>query len=643
MADDASPKPSPLAVPAGASGHPSRHTYTSSGHLGSLLGGLHDLRRNGVLGMFAGGLREAQQTEIPVHGVTYLAVSKLLDFIYTSDIELDLDNVQEVLFAATLVQLEDVIGFCCDFLYYCLDESNILEVHKLANMFGLKQLEAKVHSYILRNIQTLSRAEVYRQLPEEEVLRVLSSEELEVLSEKEVYEAALHYHYSPEQVETDQVCLQDNLRMLEAVRFCLMEKPVLQRFYSKLVDPCPLKESVAWALRYHDQELLQPVLQGPLTQPRSNYRCILAFGGMHASSSAPDTEAAKGSLFQVFHPGWGEWRKLPAAQAPHMSNQGVAVLNNFVYLVGGDKNTGSFSAETCCWRYDPRHNRWCSIKPLRRQHADHCVCVLGEHIYAVGGRDYSHEMDSVERYDPHTDTWEYVAPLKRKVYAHAGAVLDGKMYVTCGRRRSAYLRETYSFDPATECWEACSDGPVERAWHGAATLNGRLYVIGGTNDEHCLSHLYIHFQPSNGDRLCADVDCDDPPLCLSRTVLQVACFNPAYDSWSLVSPLPVGHGEPGVAVLDGRLYVLGGLSHDRGDRGNRTRYVNVYDPEADRWEAGTPFEGHVSGLAACVLPLPLAVLGQARGWPHRCAPKRAFWEEEVDDDDMHNSGYSSED
>ena len=55
--------------------------------------------------MFAGGLRETQLTEIPVLGVTYLAMTKLLDFIYTSEIELDVDNVQEVLIAATLVQV----------------------------------------------------------------------------------------------------------------------------------------------------------------------------------------------------------------------------------------------------------------------------------------------------------------------------------------------------------------------------------------------------------------------------------------------------------------------------------------------------------------------------------------------------------
>lgn len=55
--------------------------------------------------MFAGGLREMQQTEIPIHGVTLTAMTKVLDFIYTSELELDLDTVQEVLCAATLLQV----------------------------------------------------------------------------------------------------------------------------------------------------------------------------------------------------------------------------------------------------------------------------------------------------------------------------------------------------------------------------------------------------------------------------------------------------------------------------------------------------------------------------------------------------------
>ncbi|XP_042278392.1 kelch-like protein 22 isoform X1 [Thunnus albacares] len=614
---------------AGSPGRPGRQTYRSSAHSRSLLEGLLALRQSGILfdvvllvegrpiqahrillaascdyfrGMFAGGLRETQQKEIPIHGVSHMAMKKILDYIYTSEIDLDPECVQEVLIAATLVQIENVIGFCCDFLFSWLDESNILEVHHLADLYGLQQLNARMHSYMLRNIQTLSRADVYRQLPQDEVFRALCSNELQVNSENEVYEAALYYHYSPEQVETDQVYLQvslkDSLKMLEAVRFCLIEKQVLQRLYGKL-NQCPLKDFVSAALRYHEQEIWQPILQSPLTQPRSTFHCILGFGGMFTSHTDNDR------LFQVFHPSWREWRTLTAAHAPRMSNQGIAVLNNFVYLIGGDKNTSGFLAETRCWRYDPRHNSWNTIQPLQQQHADHCVCVVGGHIYAIGGRDYSNELDTVERYDPHTNMWEFVSSLKREVYAHAGAVVDGKIYITCGRRGMAYLRETYCFDPAANHWTGCAEGPVERAWHGMAAVNGRAYVIGGSNDEH-------------GYR---------------RDVLKVACFNPTANSWSLLSPLPSGHGEPGVAVLDNRIYILGGRSHDKGDR---MKYVHVFNTDTDEWENETEFKERVSGLAACVVLMPPAVIAQARSWEQRT---KASWEE-VDND---NSEDSSED
>lgn len=56
-------------------------------------------------GMFAGGLRETQQKEIQIHGVSYMAMTKIIDYIYTSEIELDLECVQDVLNAATLVQV----------------------------------------------------------------------------------------------------------------------------------------------------------------------------------------------------------------------------------------------------------------------------------------------------------------------------------------------------------------------------------------------------------------------------------------------------------------------------------------------------------------------------------------------------------
>lgn len=615
----------------------SSQTYRSSAHSQSLLDGLVALRNSRILfdvalvvegkaieahrillaascdyfrGMFAGGLREMQEKEVQVHGVSYTAMCKLLDFIYTAELELNLENVQEILAAACLLQIQDVIGFCCDFLISWVDDDNIMEVYKLADLFGLSQLSAKVDAYILKNFLAFSRTPAYRQLPLDKVYSLLSSNQLEVGSENEVYEAALHYHYTPEQVETDQVSLQDSLKLLETVRFCLMEKHVLQRLHDKL-NGCPLKDRLAAALQYHEKEALQPVLQSPQTQLRSEFRCIVGFGGMYSSRSETLSDEAK-----FLNPVTGEWRSLTAAQAPRMSNQGIAVINNFVYLIGGDNNTRGFRAESRCWRYDPRHDRWFQIQSMQQQHADHCVCALGGYLYTIGGRDYHKELKVVERYDPQTNTWEFVDPLKQEVYAHAGAVLDGKIYITCGRRGPIYLNETHCYDPETNQWESRAASPIGRAWHGMAGLNGRVYIIGGSNDN----------------------------LGYRRDILRVACYNPAIDEWTTVSPLPSGHGEPGIAVLDHRIFVLGGRSHNRG---SRTDYVHVYDDEVDRWVNGTTFDDDISGLAACVLVLPRSVVMDTE---NRTSERRSFlishnrtFDDVMSLDDSDESELSSED
>jgi len=56
-------------------------------------------------GMFAGGLREMEQEEVHIHGISYNAMCKILNFIYTSELELSVNSVQETLAAACQLQV----------------------------------------------------------------------------------------------------------------------------------------------------------------------------------------------------------------------------------------------------------------------------------------------------------------------------------------------------------------------------------------------------------------------------------------------------------------------------------------------------------------------------------------------------------
>ncbi|XP_060699848.1 kelch-like protein 22 [Hemiscyllium ocellatum] len=598
-------------------------TYHSSAHSQSLLDGLVALRNSASLfdvtlivegksieahrillaascdyfrGMFAGGLREMQEKEIFLHDITYMAMCKILDFIYTSEMELNLNNVQDVLVAACQLQIPEVIDFCCDFLVSWIDDENIIELYRLAEHYSLTQLSNKIDLYILQNFLNISKTVTYRRLPLAKVQSLLSSDKLHANSENEVYEAALLYHYSQEEIDKDQVSLHDPPKLLEMVRFALIEQHTFQKLYNRL-SPCPLKEVLADALAYHQNEILQPVLQTPQTQLRSEFHCVVGFGGMYSSQDEDLSDEVK-----FLNPLTQEWRTLTQAQMPKMSNQGIAVLNNFAYLVGGDNNTSGYRAEVSCWRYDPRHNRWTRIQSLQQPHADHCVCVVGEYLYAIGGRDYHQELNVVERYDPRLNSWEYVAPLEKEVYAHAGAVHAGKIYIACGRSGRSYLKELHCYDPEANQWEMKASAPVERAWHGMAAVQGQLYLLGGSNN-------------ANGYR---------------QDVMQVSCYSPERDQWSTVSEMPFGHGEPGIAVLDDRIYILGGRSHDRY---TRTDYVHIYNVTEHCWEQAPDIECANSGMSCCVLTLPRQVVedwgGQTPRKPSERACRRAYMLPEV--------------
>ncbi|XP_042333834.1 kelch-like protein 22 [Sceloporus undulatus] len=595
-----SPDPPPLSSSSSSSlgkGPPSK-TYRSAHHSQSMLSGLGALRERGVLfdvalrvegrallahrillaascdyfrGMFTGGLREAVQEEVQIQGVSYTAMCQILNFIYTSELEVRLSNVEEILAASCHLQIPEVMRFCCDFLAAWVDADNILDAYRLADLYALRRLSDHLDAFVLRNFVGFSRTQAYRRMPLDKLLTLLGSDALQVASENEVYEGALLYHYTAEDLEADRISLAQQPPLLVAVRFTLMDAAVLQRLHDRLAA-CPLKETVAASLAYHRDEAFQPVLQTPRTRLRSQFRCVVGFGGMREAQSAVLTRQA-----WILNPVLRGWRQFATTSAPMLSNQGVAVFNDFVYLIGGDNNVRGYRAEARCWRYDPRHNRWFQIRSLQQEHADLAVCVLGKHIYAVAGRDYREDLCEVERYDPWTNAWEYVAPLRKEVYAHAGATLEGKMYIVCGRRGEEYLKELRCYDPAANCWEDLPDSPFRRAWHSMAALMGKLYVVGGSAKE----------------------------MGFRKDVLEVACYSPNSAQWTTVAPLPSGHGESGLAVLDHTIYVIGGRSHNRG---KRTDNVRIYDAQRDRWEQGPSLEKDVSGMAACVITIPRSVV-----------------------------------
>ena len=77
-----------------------------------------------------------------------------------------------------------------------------------------------------------------------------------------------------------------------------------------------------------------------------------------------------------------------------------------------------------------------------------------------------------------------------------------------------------------------------------------------------------------------------------------AVITPSYSAssqtWTTGTSMPTARLEVGGAVLNGKIYVIGGYN----ENGVRTDVVQAYDPQTDRWSKASPLIEPVDHLAA---------------------------------------------
>lgn len=99
--------------------------------------------------MFSGfDFEESHQEKITVQGVDFHALELLVEYVYTSVVDVTEENVQVLLTAANLLQLTDVRDACCDYLQTQLDPSNCLGIRDFADIHGCVDLLNYADTYI---------------------------------------------------------------------------------------------------------------------------------------------------------------------------------------------------------------------------------------------------------------------------------------------------------------------------------------------------------------------------------------------------------------------------------------------------------------------------------------------------------------
>ncbi|GMR30168.1 hypothetical protein PMAYCL1PPCAC_00363, partial [Pristionchus mayeri] len=197
-------------------------------------------------------------------------------------------------------------------------------------------------------------------------------------------------------------------------------------------------------------------------------------------------------------------------------------------------------------------------------------------IIVCGGYDRGDCLRSVEEYDVGSGSWSVLSPMINERGRFDTSVLAGKVYAIAGSNGGNDLKSCEVYDRKTNKWAKIKSLDKPRSHNGCAALGELLYTVGGTYD--------------------------------SLPIKEIERFNPSTGEWSCVAPMEIARYQAGVIAWKGLLVATGGC-----DRWACTDTVEAYDPKTDSWRQLARLRTPRRGCACAIYRDQLMVIGGSDG------------------------------
>jgi N-acetylneuraminic acid mutarotase len=168
-------------------------------------------------------------------------------------------------------------------------------------------------------------------------------------------------------------------------------------------------------------------------------------------------------------------------------------------------------------------------------------------------------------------SWQMRAPFPAPPAEFLAVAASGKLYLFGGLAPKFVPRGlVYEYDPATDVWTAKKPMPLPSHHLALAEYNGKIYSFGGFK------------LPASGEIAWEPIDNSWE-------------YDPATDTWKPLKPMPSKRGGGAAAVVNGKIYVIGGAGVHPGSKNapllmgpNGTPHRSVgtveeYDVASDTW------------------------------------------------------------
>jgi kelch-like protein 17 (actinfilin) len=501
--------------------------------------------------MFTSNMAECGQDRVRLKELDASSVLQVVRFAYSAEIEVTEKNVQQLLPAASLLQVEDVVAVCCEFLAGQLEPSNCLGIKSFSETHGCHNLVEQAKQFAVHHFNDVRHTDEFYILSAQELIELISRDDVCISTEKDVYDAVLEWiSYDADNREPLAVSVLEHVRLPLLSRHCLVNEvaanPIVKASGQHL-----LVEALSYQLMPEDRWKVS----GPRARPREPAGLserMFAVGG--------------GSLFAIhgtcesFNPSSNTW-SIVAGMNTRRARLGVASVDPLVFVAGGwDGSSDLVLVEA----YNPLDNTWVYVHPMGTRRSCLGLSALHRLIFAVGGFDGSSCLNSSECYDPLTDQWIAVSAMNvRRRYVRT-CVCDDVLYACGGFDGTAHLATIEAFDPRHGKWIHKPSMMTKRSSCSVTALNGCLYAIGGHDGTAILN--------------------------------TVERYDMRNETWSVVAPMIIRRSTQDCVSLDGKLYVAGG-----NDGSSSLSSVETYKYQSNEWVLVTAMNVRRSSVGLTVL------------------------------------------
>ena len=301
-----------------------------------------------------------------------------------------------------------------------------------------------------------------------------------------------------------------------------------------------------------------------------------------------------------------------------------------------------------------QEGRWDTVKT--KNTAPNCsecgFAMVNGNLYLIGG-DGGGPV-AVESFDPNTALWTKLAVSPVLMHHFQAVGYKNKVYVLDAFSDGGFpdqvpMANVYSFDTQKNIWEKGGEIPQgrRRAGAGAVEYKGKLYLVAGIQHGHSsgTTNMFDCYDPETktwsslpdaphirdhcsaavindklyvvGGRNTSYRDPENKVPFFAKTMLDVDVYDFAKGKWSTLSArLPLGSGGGAVVNLNNVLYYMGGERATETEHNAPRKNVFYLDPStSNSWKETDSLHKARNGMAAAVLNNKIYVAGGSGGGP----------------------------